>query len=40
MLKRSEVSDGFQGKGLKGSVREGACGLCDQLMDTLLIGWW
>ena len=38
MLKRSELSKGFQGKVFKDRVREGHCGVCDQLVDTLLIG--
>ena len=40
MLKRPKLPDGFQGKGFKDRVREWGCGLCDQLVDTLLIGWW
>ena len=40
MLKRPKVPKGFQGKVYKDKVSEGVCGVCDQLVDTLLIGWW
>ena len=40
MLKRPELSDGLQGKVFQDRVREGDCGVHDQLMDLLLIGWW
>ena len=39
MLKRPELPEGFQGKIFNDSVRRGDCGVCDQLMDLLLIGW-
>lgn len=42
MLRRSKLPDGFQGTvlktGFKDRDREG-CGVCDQLVDMLLIGW-
>ena len=31
--------DGFQGKVFKDRVRERGCGVHDQLLDILLIGW-
>ena len=40
VLKRPQLPDGFQGKVFKHRVREGGCGVCDQLVDILLIGWW
>ena len=40
MLKRPEFPDGFWGKVLKDRVREGDRGVCAQLVDILLIGWW
>ena len=41
MLIRHRLSEGFQGKVFfKDKVREAGCGLCDQLVDVLLIGWW
>ena len=40
MLKGLELPEGFQGKLYKDRVRERSCGVCDQLMDILLIGWW
>ena len=40
MLKKLELPEGFQGKVFKDRVREGGCGVCDQLVDILLIGWW
>ena len=40
MLKTSEFPDGLQGKDFKDRVREGRGGVRDQLVDTLLIGWW
>ena len=39
VLKSPELTKGFQGRVLKDKVREG-CGVCDQLMDLFLIGWW
>ena len=38
--KRPELPEGFQGNVFKNKVREGGCGVCDQLVDILLIGWW
>ena len=40
VLKRPKLPDGFQGKVFKDRVREGGRGLCDPLVDILLIGWW
>ena len=42
MLKRPELPKDFQGKVFKDRVREGfvGCGVCDQLVDILLTGWW
>ena len=40
VLKRPEPSKGFQGKVSKDRLREGDYGVCDQLVDILLIGWW
>lgn len=40
MLKRPEPPDGFQGNVLKDKVREGDCGVCDQVVDILLFCWW
>ena len=40
VLKTPGLSDGFQGKVFKDRVRDGGCGVCDQLVDLLLIGWW
>ena len=40
MLKRPELPESFQGKVYKDRVRKGVCGLCDQLVGILLIGWW
>ena len=37
VLKRPELTKGFQGKVLKDKVRESG-GVCDQLMDLFLIG--
>ena len=39
MLKRPEIPDGFQGRGFKGSVREGGCRVCDQLVHNPRIRW-
>ena len=39
VLKRPEFPEGFQGKVCKDSEGEG-CGVGDQLVDILLIGWW
>ena len=40
MLKRPKLPQGLSGKVHKDRVREGDCGVCDQLVDILLIGWW
>ena len=40
MLKRPKFLEGFQEKVFKDEVREVCCGVCDQLMDILLTGWW
>ena len=40
VLKRPKFPEGFQGKVFKDRVREGGLGVCDPLMDILLIGWW
>ena len=40
VLKRPELPEGFQGKVYKDRVRKGVCGVCDQLVDLLLIDWW
>ena len=40
MLKSPQLPKGFQANVFKDRVREGVCGVCDQLMDILLIGWW
>ena len=37
VLKRPELPIGFQGNVSKDRVREGACGVCDQLVDILLV---
>ena len=39
VLKRPELTKGFHGKVSKDKVREDG-GVCDQLMDLFLIGWW
>ena len=39
MLKRPELLKGFQGQVYKDRVREGVGGVCDQLLDILLIPW-
>ena len=39
MLKRAKLPEGFQEKVFKDRVRERGCGVHDQLMDILLIGW-
>ena len=38
VLKRPELTEGFQGKVFKDRVRKRDCGVYDQLMDILLIG--
>lgn len=40
VLKIPELIKDFQGKVYKDRVREGGCGVCDQLVNVLLIGWW
>ena len=35
-----EFPDGFEENVFKDQVREGSCGVCDQLVDILLIHWW
>ena len=40
VLKRLQLLDGFQGNIYKDRMREGVCGMCGQLVDILLIGWW
>ena len=40
MLKRPELPDGFQAKVFKARVKEVGCGVGNQLVDILLIGWW
>ena len=40
MLKIPELPEDLQGKVFKDRVREGDCGVHDQLMDSLLIGRW
>ena len=40
VLKIPKLPEGFQGKGFKDRMREGRRGVCDQLLDILLIGWW
>ena len=40
VLKRPELPEGFQGKVFKDRMWEGVCGVCDKLMEILLIGWW
>ena len=40
MLKRPELTYGFQGSIFKGQVREGSCRVCDQLLHNSLIDWW
>ena len=37
---RPQLLDGFQGKVFKDRVREGDCGVHDQLVDSLPIGGW
>ena len=39
VLKRPELLKSFQGKVYKDRVREGVGGVCDQLLDILLIPW-
>ena len=39
VLKRPELLKGFQGQVYKDRVREGMGGVCDQLLDILLIPW-
>ena len=40
MLKRPELPDGFQGRVFEDRVREGGCGVPEQLVDILLVGGW
>ena len=40
VLKRPWTPNGFQGKVFKDRVREGSCEVYDQLVDSLLTGWW
>ena len=40
MLKRPKLHEGFQGKVFKDREKEGGCGVSDQLVGILLIGWW
>ena len=40
VLKRSECPKGFLENVIKDRVREGSYGVCGQLVDILLIGWW
>ena len=40
LLKRLQLLDGFQGYIYKDRMREGVCGMCGQLVNILLIGWW
>ena len=40
VLKRLKLPEGSQGKVFKDRVKEEDCGVCDQLVDILLIGWW
>ena len=39
MFNRPELPEGFQGQVFKDRVREGGCGVRDQLVDILQIGW-
>ena len=39
VLKKSELTEGFQGKVFKDRVRKRDCGVYDQLVDIFLIGW-
>ena len=38
VLKRPKFPEGFQRKVYRDRVGEGGCGVCDQLVDILLIG--
>ena len=40
LLKRPELPDGIQGSVFKGNTRGVGFRVSDQLMDTLLTGWW
>ena len=40
MLKRPALPKCFQGEVFKDRVGDRGCGVCDQLMEILLIGWW
>ena len=40
VLKRLKLPEGSQGKVFKDRVKEEDCGVCDQLVDIVLIGWW
>ena len=40
MLKRPRLSNGFQEQVFKGRVREVGYRMWDQLVYSLLIGWW
>ena len=40
VLKRPALSDGFQVKVFKARMKEASCGVGDQLMDILPIGWY
>ena len=40
LFKRLGLLEVFQGKVFKDRVREGHCGVCDQLVNILLVGWW
>ena len=39
VFKRFKLPESFQGKVYKDRVREGVGGVCDQLLDILLIPW-
>ena len=40
MLRRPKLPTGSKGKVFKDRMRDGGFGVCDQLVDILLIGWW
>ena len=37
---KTQTPNGFPDKILKDGVREGGCGVRDELVDILLVGWW
>ena len=40
VLWRPKPPSGFQGKLFKDRLKERGCGVCEQLLGLLLVGWW